>query len=246
MAGGLSNVIAWRKKRLQKTVDRLYALRREIEPGFVHHDEAFQEFLCQKRPGRWLDVGCGQNPFVREYGANFSFAAGCDMEPSLVPCAHRPFVLADALSLPFAPASFDLVTLYFAAEHFDRVGDALRELNRVLRPGGLFLCLTSDRKYWASRLNRLMPENLKRALLGLFAGQKEQDIFKAHYRFNDADQVPRLLEQTGFTEIQVRRFREYYNFSGFFFRLQHLLNNRTPLGRTELFFSSMLACARKA
>lgn len=55
------------------------------------------------------------------------------------------FRQADALTLPFADASFDAVVCQFGAMFFpDRVA-AYREARRVLRPGGLFLLSTWDR-----------------------------------------------------------------------------------------------------
>ena len=49
------------------------------------------------------------------------------------------FVLADAESLPFDDATFDLVTCRIAAHHFPHVGTFLREVVRVLVPGGRFV-----------------------------------------------------------------------------------------------------------
>jgi ubiquinone/menaquinone biosynthesis C-methylase UbiE len=46
------------------------------------------------------------------------------------------FQLADAHDLPFEDESFDSVTCRRAAHHFVDVGQALREMRRVLRPGG--------------------------------------------------------------------------------------------------------------
>ncbi len=43
----------------------------------------------------------------------------------------------DAEDLPFAPASFDLVTCRLAAHHFPEIGRFLAEAARVLKPGGL-------------------------------------------------------------------------------------------------------------
>ena len=50
-------------------------------------------------------------------------------------------VNADALNLPFADASFDVATVSFGARNFENTRTGLRELHRVLRPGGKLLIL---------------------------------------------------------------------------------------------------------
>ena len=49
------------------------------------------------------------------------------------------FALADAQQLPFDDASFDCVTVAFGLRNVDRLGDALAEMHRILRPGGVAL-----------------------------------------------------------------------------------------------------------
>ena len=51
------------------------------------------------------------------------------------------FLLADAKSLPFPDASFDAVTVAFGIRNIPDTTMALREIRRVLKPGGSFLCL---------------------------------------------------------------------------------------------------------
>ena len=93
---------------------------------------------------RILDVGCGTGGNLR-WLAGIGRATGVDVAPLALTHAVRragPVVArADALSLPFAPGAFDLVTsfevLYHAAVPDDDAG--LREMSRVLAPDGLLL-----------------------------------------------------------------------------------------------------------
>jgi demethylmenaquinone methyltransferase/2-methoxy-6-polyprenyl-1,4-benzoquinol methylase len=55
------------------------------------------------------------------------------------------FVTADAERLPFASNSVDAYTIAFGIRNVTRIGDALSEARRVLRPGGRFLCLEFSR-----------------------------------------------------------------------------------------------------
>jgi len=51
------------------------------------------------------------------------------------------FICGDAERLPFADRSFDLYTIAFGIRNVTRLGRALAEARRVLKPGGRFLCL---------------------------------------------------------------------------------------------------------
>ena len=54
------------------------------------------------------------------------------------------FRQADIFALPFAPASFDHVFVCFVLEHLARPGDALRALQKVLKPGGTITVIEGD------------------------------------------------------------------------------------------------------
>jgi demethylmenaquinone methyltransferase/2-methoxy-6-polyprenyl-1,4-benzoquinol methylase len=56
-----------------------------------------------------------------------------------------PLCAADALRLPFADASFDVVTVAFGVRNFAALEEGLAELVRVLRPGGVLLVLEFSR-----------------------------------------------------------------------------------------------------
>lgn len=73
-------------------------------------------------------------PRMLEHAEDFVRSSGVE---------NADFQVADAEDLPFADASFDLVTCRIAPHHFANVRQAVREVARVLRPGGLFLLLDS-------------------------------------------------------------------------------------------------------
>ena len=70
---------------------------------------------------------------------------GADFSPEMLARAKakglRNLVLADALHLPFDDASFDAVTVAYGLRNMASWPDALREMRRVLRPGGHLLVL---------------------------------------------------------------------------------------------------------
>lgn len=110
-----------------------------------------------RRPGplsRVLDIGCGTGELARllarHYGA--TRVVGADftramLENAAGSSAGRPerprldFARATVLKLPFADGAFDVVTNAFVARNLSDLSAAFREVQRVLRPGGVFLTL---------------------------------------------------------------------------------------------------------
>jgi len=90
---------------------------------------------------RVLDVGCGSGEFLRTLAERGAVATGVDPAPGMVALARTLAPLADvriaeAEDLPFADASFDVVTAVNALQFADDTVDALAEFARVLAPGG--------------------------------------------------------------------------------------------------------------
>jgi len=101
---------------------------------------------------RILDVACGSAanvPWLKPRGAYF----GCDISQAGLRRARQPDLLlacADAEALPYADASFDAVISTYALEHAVRPLHMLREMTRVVRPGGCVVLLgpSWDLPFW--------------------------------------------------------------------------------------------------
>jgi SAM-dependent methyltransferase len=107
---------------------------------------ALRAMLPDPGPGPVIDVGCGEGRGARELlKLGYRQVIGVERSPTLAAAASagRPWVpvlLADAARLPIADGCADLVLACMSLLDMDDLDAAVREIGRVLRPGGR-LCL---------------------------------------------------------------------------------------------------------
>ena len=182
-----------------------------VTPGLRNSQFAYAECLERIAPGRrgWLDVGCGHqmipswlhwDPARLDALRNGNDALiGIDLDlPSLrknTSCDHVTYGSIDRL--PFADASFDLITANMVAEHLAHPEQALAEVARVLRPGGLFAFHTPNHRSPLVRLSGWMPQAPKNLLIRLLEGRDEDDVFPTVYRLNTEGDIRALAEEAG-------------------------------------------------
>jgi SAM-dependent methyltransferase len=142
-----------------------------------HH--ARYRFAAQHVAGRRvLDAGCGVGwgtELLLDAGARS--AVGVDIAPDAVRSAQARaargrFVVGDLLDLPFARASFDLVTCFEAIEHVADASKALDELRRVLTPDGLLVVSSPNPAVYPAgnpfHVRELTPDELHAELQSRF------------------------------------------------------------------------------
>lgn len=124
---------------------------RGADPKQQEMRHAFLAGIDLPAPADVLEVGCGTGVLTRVLAAlpQVRTVVGVDLAETLVDKARElapglRFEQADARSLPFADASFDVVVFDSTLSHVPEPERALDEALRVLRPGGLLAAFDGD------------------------------------------------------------------------------------------------------
>lgn len=119
--------------------------------------------------------------------------------------AHLQWLAAEAEQLPLADASVDLLTVSFGLRNVTHLADALREIARVLKPGGHLVCLEfSQPVAWLAPLYHLYSWLVIPRLGAWVAGEPQayQYLIESIRRFPDQQTFADLMQQAGFTEVR--------------------------------------------
>jgi len=175
-------------------MDRLLELtsRAEAEHFWFRGFRAFvAPALARAAAGRTnlsiLDCGCGTGYNLQTLGA-YGRVTGMDLTAgglALARRAHRRLTQADATRIPFGSRTFDLVTSFDMLQCVPDDGAAMREMARVLKPGGHLVAtvaaleaLHGDHSVLSEEVHRYTKRSL-RALLA----QAGLEPLRLHYAF---------------------------------------------------------------
>jgi SAM-dependent methyltransferase len=169
-----------------------------------------------------LDVGSGQGMDVARYALAGARVTGIDLTPRHVELARShlaalgvaaTIVQGDAEAMPFPDASFDRVSSNGVLHHTPDMPAALREIHRVLRPGGEARVIVYNRNsfhYWLTQVlfrglasGELLRE---RSMAGVLSTGVERSTIGARplVRVYSPREVEALLRGAGFVGVSTR------------------------------------------
>lgn len=157
------------------------------------------------KPARVLEVAAGTGVVTRALARSLPAAdiVATDLNPPMLaraaavgtarPVEWRP---ADAMQLPFADASFDVVVCQFGVMFFPDKAHAYAEARRVLRPGGAFLFNAWDRIE-----DNEIAHAVTEALATVYPADPPRFMARTPHGYHDAGAIVRDLAQGGFAAV---------------------------------------------
>jgi demethylmenaquinone methyltransferase/2-methoxy-6-polyprenyl-1,4-benzoquinol methylase len=166
------------------------------------------------QPGdRVLDACCGTGDLALACARIGGRVTGLDFSERMLERARQKssaveWVQGDALALPFEDESFDAATVGFGVRNLADLEDGLRELRRVLRPGGRLgiLEITQPRGLLAP-FYRLWFDRVVPALGRVLPGGSAYTYLPASVRrFPGPEDLAELMRAAGFEDVRYRLF----------------------------------------
>ena len=168
-----------------------------------------------------LDVCCGTADWTialskavgttgEVYGVDFSENMLAVGEEKTKDIDNITLIHGDAMDLPFDTNSFDYVTIGFGLRNVPDYLATLKELNRVLKPGGMVVCLETSqptlhvfKQFYKMYFKFVMPIFGK-----IFAKSKDEYewLQQSTFNFPDKEKLRRLFNQAGFSNMKVRSY----------------------------------------
>ncbi len=190
-------------------------LRNESDVAYRRRVYTMLRYL-DPQPGQTiLDCGTGMGFYPRVIQRLYPECrvVGVDGDPHALAFAREhldgqtALVHGDIQQLPFGEASFDAVLMSEVLEHLEDDREGLRQVRRVLKPGGVLAITVPYERYpaWYDPINRAAQGLTGRPIRrGPFAG-----IWANHQRLYGVEALQTLLAEAGFAPGPIERLTHY-------------------------------------
>jgi SAM-dependent methyltransferase len=193
-----------------------YMTRNEADMAFKKRVQTIFDWINPQDDDLILDCACGRGFYLNmiRYVSQCRLI-GLELDWPVIQKAqqnvgHLPNLLltnANIYQLPYADNTFDGVILSEILEHVDRDVDGLKEVIRVLKPGGVVAVTVPNANYpfWWDPINRTLEDVFHTHIQnGPLAG-----IWANHVRLYTAEQLRASVLEAGFAVEEERAFTHY-------------------------------------
>jgi demethylmenaquinone methyltransferase/2-methoxy-6-polyprenyl-1,4-benzoquinol methylase len=172
--------------------------------------------ILEKPGAKVLDVCCGTGDLTLALNSRSQSATvfGSDfchpmLEKANGKTAHGRWFEADALQLPIAGASFDLVTTAFGFRNLTNYSGGLGEVRRILKPGGTIAILefSTPPNPLLAELYGFYSRSILPAIGGMISGSKDAYTYlpESVRKFPDADGLADQMRDAGYVNVRFER-----------------------------------------
>jgi SAM-dependent methyltransferase len=189
--------------RLNKATNRWF-YRRTKRP---HHFEVYRQLVCEAAASgaEIVHLGAGKLSLRDACGPALDGKKIWAVEPDRETLEQNPTphkLCAPGEAIPLPAESVDAVVCEYVVEHLVDPPAVLRELRRILRPGGRFVFVTPNAWSYSAIATRLTSQGFHERFLARLmriGGSANEKPFPTAFRMNTRADIERLAREEGFT-----------------------------------------------
>lgn len=184
-----------------------YRIRYGTDFSRVFRDAWFERLLAGTEPGPGkavLDAGCGSGVILSDLAGRFGTVLGLDLSFEMLSSIERAdapttgILLGDMRSIPLPDCSVDVAICRGSLCHVDDMAAAVRELERILKPGGTLVVSEPSTDSLLLRVPRAVIT-------------RRSKLFKPSHRAYASRQFRKLFKEVGLRVVR----QEYFGYLAF-------------------------------
>ena len=153
--------------------------------------------------GSWYSTDdCSYRREIHDLKKKVKYLVGIDIDDTVLenPTTHKNLTMSEN-KIPLEDNSMDIIVADWVLEHVQNPNEFISEIDRVLKPGGIFCARTPHKYKYVSLFASLIKNKIYLKLLKFIQPQrKERDMFPTAYKLNTLQTIR-------------RKFKNYKDFS---------------------------------
>ena len=153
--------------------------------------------------GSWYSTdNCSYRREIHDLKKKVKYLVGIDIDDAVLenPTTHKNLTMSEN-KIPLEDNSMDIIVADWVLEHVQNPNEFISEIDRILKPGGIFCARTPHKYKYVSLFASLIKNKIYLKLLKFIQPQrKERDIFPTAYKLNTLQTIR-------------RKFKNYKDFS---------------------------------
>lgn len=156
----------------------------------IEHLHRYALALEYVKGKRVLDIACGEGYGTNLLADHAFFVTGVDIDDNTILEARRKytkknieFFKGDAAIIPLDDESVDVVVSFETIEHHDKHNEMLSEIKRVLKPEGVLIMSSPDKRYYSDETGHNNPFHIKELYYKEFKGLIETYFSQSQFIF---------------------------------------------------------------
>ena len=177
--------------------------------GYFNPDDHYEAIVSRLlQPGdSWADVGCGRDifpsnrPLARELTSRSGYVFGIDPDPNIRANELISERFEGLVEDCTTTHRFDLITLRMVAEHIVEPAHSMAKIAELLKPGGLAVIYTPNKRSPVPLVTRLVPNKHHHFFKRMLWDGQARDTFPTAFKLNTRQALAGHCGSAGLTEV---------------------------------------------